>query len=126
MEPGDHLAAGGVEAGRINPDAVLGGVVAGQGRLVDDRPLNVDGHVEPDRAGTAAPGQVDRPFEVVADRSRVGDQHGVFGDRFDQPDDVDFLVAELPEGQAGAPDEGFPLHLAGDHDHPQRVGPGAD
>ena len=59
-------------------------------------------------------------------RVGIGHQDRVLGDRLDQADDVDLLVAELAERQRGAADERLPLHLARDDDHAERVGPGAE
>jgi hypothetical protein len=61
---------------------------------LDGGRLHVERDVEPDGAAAAGRGQVDGLLDVVADRVRVFDRHGIFGDRPDDVDDADLLDAE--------------------------------
>ena len=106
---------------------VLGGVVTGQLVRVDLARLHVHGHVDPAGAGPSRRGQEQHPFQVVTNTLRVRDEDGVLGDAADHADDVHFLVAQL--AQAGQPvggHAGLALDLAGDHQHRDGVGPGAE
>ncbi len=66
-------------------------------------------------------GKIERLLEVVADRLRLPDDRGVLGDAPDHLHNIDFLVAQLSQGQAGASHHGFAFHLAGNHDHAERI-----
>ena len=91
--------------------------------------LDVEGDVDPDRAGAAVEREIDGFLEVVADVFGDEDRLGVLGDGPDDGADVDLLDAELAhaEGLAGGGVEHAvgALDLAGEEEGGSGVEPGA-
>ena len=103
--------------------AAAGGKKARQGFRIDGGALNIEGHVEPDRAGAAIAHFVEGAFQVVANLLRVINGHRVLGDRFDHGHDVHFLYAAL--AQRPSCQQVGTLHLAGDDEQRDRLDPGS-
>ena len=103
-EPGDEFVApGGARVHGRSPrhgrTRLPRGRTASSASWSMRRGLHVQRDVQPHGAGAPGRGEMHRPLEVVADRGRIGDHHGVLGDgRYDR-DDVCLLVAELPRGR---------------------------
>jgi hypothetical protein len=74
-------------------------------------------------------GQVPGAFQVVTDGVGVEDDLRILSDAFSHADDIHFLIAELAEAGAAAVvrrDAGFPLGLAGNHEHRNGIRPCAE
>ena len=95
-------------------------------RFVDHRGLHVHRDVDPHRSRPSAHGLVQRALEMVPDRRRVGDAHGVLRHRPRHRDDVHLLVAELAQRRRRGGGHRLALHLAGHDDHRQRIDVGAE
>ncbi len=100
---------------------------ASQSGWVDRRALNVDRHIQPDRAGATGSRQVQRLIEVPGSILGVLDQSSILGDTTHHRHDVAFLIAQLPQSRyphrcqtRGAFD------LAGEDDHRYRICPCAE
>ena len=91
--------------------------------LVDQRTLDVDRHVEPDRSRPATRHEGDGGVEMAADARRLDDHGGVLGDRPHDVDDRRLLVAELTQWQATQRYGRVGAHLTRQVEHRHRVVP---
>ena len=91
------------------------------------RRLHIHRDIQPAGAGPAVLREIPGALKVIGDRFRVADEDGVLRDALHHADDVDFLIAELTQvRQAIGGHAGLALHLSGEDQHRDRVGPRAE
>ena len=87
--------------------------------------LNVAGNIYPHGSGAPTADEVERLLEDVANVLLVVDAFCKFSDGLHHRNDVDFLVAELPQRRIVKPLYGLRLNLSADNNHRNGVGEGA-
>ena len=125
----ENFLAIGFELRRIVADLILRvlllrRIIAPKTSGIDGGALYVHRNVEPTWAGTPTLRQMPGALEVITDGERVVDRHCILGDVRDHGNDVCFLISELTQaGDASSAHAGFTLHLPGDDQHRNGVGP---
>ena len=107
FDRGDALGNGG--RGDLRRPRPLVRGIFDQLRGIDIHPLQVIGNVDQDRARAPGARDRDRLLQLIAYAVRVGDQHGILGDRLADGHHVGFLESDLAHARVALRPEGGDL-----------------